>query len=307
MPGRVDAEAAAGPGPGSPLSVAITDFAPAKVNLTLRIVGRRADGYHDLESLVVFARHGDRLRLAPGAALTLALTGPNALATGALGGNLVLKAARALASEVQGLTLGRFTLEKRLPVAAGLGGGSADAAAALRLIARVNAIGLDDPRLLAAARATGADVPVCVDPRARVMRGTGDVLSPALALPSLPAVLVNPGAAVATKDVFARLALAPGDTRGAYDETPVPTERTALLTYLAARLNELEPAALALAPAIGDVLAALRGSPEVRLARMSGSGATCFALFGSARAAAAAARTLEREHPAWWVQATVLG
>ena len=140
--------------------------AHAKINLTLRVIGRRADGYHDIESLVVFAGLGDVLTFAPADALTLAVRGPNARASGAIPDNLVLRAARALAERVEGIKLGRFALSKRLPVAAGLGGGSADAAAALRILARVNNMKLDDPRLMQAARATGADVPVCLDPRA---------------------------------------------------------------------------------------------------------------------------------------------
>ncbi len=189
------------------MPAARVEAAPAKVNLTLRVVGRRADGYHDLESLVVFAGVGDRLAFAPARALDLKVRGPTAGAAGNLSDNLVFKAARALADRVPGLKLGRFELSKRLPVAAGLGGGSADAAAALRLLARANRLTLDDPRLIQAARATGADVPVCLDPRPRVMRGIGDVLSAPLDLPRLPAVLVNPGVAVPTKDVFAALAL----------------------------------------------------------------------------------------------------
>ncbi len=179
--------------------------APAKVNLTLRVLGRRADGYHDIESLVVFAGVGDALTFTPGPALALAVRGPTARASGDVADNLVLKAARALAERVEGLKLGRFALSKRLPVAAGLGGGSADAAAALRLLARANGMALDDPRLMQAARATGADVPVCLDPRPRLMRGIGDLLSDPLDLPRLPAVLVNPGVAVPTRDVFAAL------------------------------------------------------------------------------------------------------
>ena len=133
------------------------------------------------------------------------MRGPTARASGNVADNLVLKAARALAERVEGLKLGRFALSKRLPVAAGLGGGSADAAAALRLLARANGVALDDPRLMQAARATGADVPVCLDPRPRLMRGIGDLLSDPLDLPRLPAVLVNPGVAVPTRDVFAAL------------------------------------------------------------------------------------------------------
>ncbi|HMK79009.1 MAG TPA: 4-(cytidine 5'-diphospho)-2-C-methyl-D-erythritol kinase, partial [Xanthobacteraceae bacterium] len=172
---------------------ALAELAPAKVNLTLHVLGRRADGYHEIESLVVFADVGDRLTLAPGAALSLRVTGPTAAAAGEGGDNLVLKAARALAERVEGLRLGRFSLEKQLPVAAGLGGGSSDAAAALRLIAQENSLPLDDTRLSGAARATGADVPVCLAARARMMRGIGEILGQPLALPPLPAVLVNPG------------------------------------------------------------------------------------------------------------------
>ena len=188
--------------------------APAKINLTLRVLGRRADGYHELESLVAFAGVGDALTFAPGGALTLAVSGPTAQAAGDNADNLVLKAARALAERIAGLTLGSFALSKRLPVAAGLGGGSADAAAALRLLARANGVALDDPRLMQAAQATGSDVPVCLDPKPRLMRGVGDVLSAPLDLPRLFAVLVNPGVAVSTRDVFAALNLASGPASG---------------------------------------------------------------------------------------------
>ncbi|HYU12172.1 MAG TPA: 4-(cytidine 5'-diphospho)-2-C-methyl-D-erythritol kinase, partial [Stellaceae bacterium] len=146
-------------------AAARAEKAPAKVNLTLRVLGRRADGYHDIESLVAFAGVGDALTFMPGGALALAVGGPTAAAAGDVADNLVLKAARALAERVDGVRLGRFVLSKRLPVAAGLGGGSADAAAALRLLARANRLALDDPRLRDAARATGADVSVCLDPR----------------------------------------------------------------------------------------------------------------------------------------------
>jgi 4-diphosphocytidyl-2-C-methyl-D-erythritol kinase len=282
------------------------EHAPAKVNLTLHVLGRRGDGYHDLESLVAFARHGDRLTFTPGDEFALAVGGPNAERIGEAGDNLVLKAVRALAARIDGLRLGSFHLEKRLPVAAGLGGGSADAAAALRLIACHNGIALDDGRLFEAARLTGADVPVCLEPRARTMRGIGDVLSAPLGLPPLPAVLVNPGVAVPTRDVFAALGIAPGAQRRPADAAEVPRQRAALLTFLAGRANDLEPAALAVAPAIATTLAALRAVPGCRLARMSGSGATCFALFPSAHAASAAARSLVSAHPSWWVRATTL-
>jgi 4-diphosphocytidyl-2-C-methyl-D-erythritol kinase len=278
--------------------------APAKVNLTLRVLGRRSDGYHDIESLVAFAGVGDALTFTPGGALALAVGGPTAAAAGDVADNLVLKAARALAERVKGLKLGRFTLSKRLPVSAGLGGGSADAAAALRLLARANGMAPDDPSLMQAARATGADVPVCLDPRARLMRGIGDILSVPLDLPRLFALLVNPGVAVATRDVFAALSVPPA---GQIAQAGPPAGRAALLAEITNGRNDLEGPAIELEPAIADVLAVLRKLPGCRLARMSGSGATCFGLFDSTRAASAAARTLRVGYPAWWTRATVLG
>ena len=287
--------------------------APAKINLTLRVLGRRADGYHELESLVAFAGVGDALTFAPGGALTLAVSGPTAQAAGDNADNLVLKAARALAGRIAGLTLGGFALSKRLPVAAGLGGGSADAAAALRLLARANGVALDDPRLMQAAQATGSDVPVCLDPKPRLMRGVGDVLSAPPDLPRLFAVLVNPGVAVSTRDVFAALNLASVPASGgASSPTPLVSEGwggepTAFVAALVKERNDLEAPAIELEPAIANVLAVLQALPGCRLARMSGSGATCFGLFPTNAAAAAAARTLRVGYPQWWVRATVLG
>jgi 4-diphosphocytidyl-2-C-methyl-D-erythritol kinase len=286
----------------------LVDTAPAKVNLTLRVLGRRADGYHEIESLVAFAEIGDALSLAPGGDLALTVRGPTAPQAGTEADNLVLKAARALAARSPGLRLGAFDLDKRLPVAAGLGGGSADAAAALRLLAQSNGIALDDPRLYEAARATGADVPVCLDPRPRVMRGIGEILSAPLDLPPLPAVLVNPGVALATKSVFARWAPAVGQY-GACDPATLAglTKREDLLLFLMRQPNDLEFSAIALAPAVAEVLQALRGLPGRRLARMSGSGATCFALFSSAAEAIMAAKILSEKFPHWWVRASRLG
>jgi 4-diphosphocytidyl-2-C-methyl-D-erythritol kinase len=295
------------------VSTARAEKAPAKINLTLRVLGRRADGYHELESLVAFAGVGDALTFAPGGALTLAVSGPTAQAAGDNADNLVLKAARALAGRIADLTLGGFALSKRLPVAAGLGGGSADAAAALRLLARANGVALDDPRLMQAAQATGSDVPVCLDPKPRLMRGVGDVLSAPLDLPRLFAVLVNPGVAVSTRDVFAALNLASVPASGgASSPTPLVSEGwggepTAFVAALAKERNDLEAPAIELEPAIANVLAVLQALPGCRLARMSGSGATCFGLFPTNAAAAAVARTLRVGYPQWWVRATVLG
>jgi 4-diphosphocytidyl-2-C-methyl-D-erythritol kinase len=283
----------------------LTEEAFAKVNLTLRVLGRRPDGYHELDSLVVFARLADRLTFTPGAALQLTVRGPTAGAAGPDADNLVLRAAEALAGRIASPRLGHFTLHKRLPVAAGLGGGSADAAAALRLLARANRLNPDDPRLAEAARATGADVPVCLDPRPRRMRGVGEILSGPLDLPRLPTVLVNPGVSVATREVFSVLK-APAFTQAAPAADDLPSGPPALLSYLATQRNDLEPAAITLQPAITDALAALRALPGCRLARMSGSGATCFGLFDTQRAATAAAAMLRRTEPSWWARATIL-
>jgi 4-diphosphocytidyl-2-C-methyl-D-erythritol kinase len=301
--------------------------APAKINLTLRVIGRRPDGYHEIESLVAFAGVADDLSFTPGRILALAVSGPTAAASGKIADNLVLKAAHALAERVVGLKLGRFVLSKRLPVAAGLGGGSSDAAAALRLLARANRLARDDPRVMQAARATGADVPVCLDPRPRLMRGVGDILSVPLQLPPLPAVLANPGVAVATKEVFAALRCCrttptlnpspqPKSDASDFGNFRIPSsaraelgwggEYTALVAALTMDRNDLEQPAIALEPVIADVLAVLRKSEGCRIARMSGSGATCFGLFETARTATAAARKLRAEHPSWWVRATAL-
>jgi len=289
------------------LPAPFVESAPAKVNLTLRVLGRRDDGYHEIESLVAFADCGDRLTLAPGGELALAVSGPRSGQAGADADNLVLKAARALAARIPGIELGAFSLEKNLPVAAGLGGGSADAAAALRLIAQANGLPPGDPRIFEAARATGADVPVCLDPRPRLMRGIGEILSEPLVVPPLPAVLVNPGVAVATKPVFAAW------TPAAEPSTPFDLAAAKgggierLLYLLAAQANDLETAAIQLAPAIAGVLAGLRALPGCRLARMSGSGATCFGLFSSTAEAIAAAKIAQRRNPDWWVRACALG
>jgi 4-diphosphocytidyl-2-C-methyl-D-erythritol kinase len=285
----------------------LVEHAPAKVNLTLRVIGRRADGYHTLESLVVFAGVKDRLTFAPGEAFSLAVDGPNAAAAGAVADNLVLRAARALAVDIDGLESGHFSLTKHLPAAAGVGGGSSDAAAALRLMAKANRIKLSDARLLRAAAKIGADVPVCVDPRPRIMSGIGEILSKPLRVPRFAAVLVNPGVAVPTKDVFAQLHRSDRMPQPAAQARSVPSGRAAFLAYLKRRSNDLEPAAVEIAPAIAKVLSALQKTSGCELARMSGSGATCFGLYSSAHAAAAAARGISRQQKRWWVCATHLG
>ncbi len=284
------------------MTAALVEQAPAKINLSLRVVGRRADGYHELESLVAFAGIADKLTLQPGDDGGLDVLGPFAGECGASADNLVLKAVAALRARVPGLKAGRFVLEKHLPVAAGIGGGSADAAAALRLLARCNGISLDDARLAQAALQVGADVPVCLASRARMMRGVGEQLSAPVALPPLPAVLVNPGVPLGTRDVFARFTVkhdvATGDS--------VPADFESLIGWLDRRGNDLTAAAITCAPVIAEVLTALRALTGVRLARMSGSGATCFALFAAPAEAEAGARRLQAAHRGWWIAATEL-
>jgi 4-diphosphocytidyl-2-C-methyl-D-erythritol kinase len=291
----------------------LIEDARAKVNLTLRVVGRRVDGYHDLESVVAFCDCADRLALTPAPDLTLAASGPRAQECGETADNLVLKAARLLGQAIAGLKTGSFTLDKQLPVAAGIGGGSADAAAALRLLARANGFAVDDPRLIEVARRTGADVPVCLESRPCIMTGVGETLQP-LQLPKLPGLLVNPRVPVATSDVFRALGLRNGELLvGATDVMQAAAWPEAGASFddwietLMAGVNDLEAPALRIQPVIGEVLSTLRARTGARLARMSGSGATCFAIFQTAQDAQVAAQAIELDHPQWWVHAGTLG
>jgi 4-diphosphocytidyl-2-C-methyl-D-erythritol kinase len=285
----------------------------AKVNLTLRVFGRRGDGYHDIESVVAFADCADHLTLTEAPELDLRASGPLAEACGATSDNLVIKAALLLRERVPGLKVGSFTLDKRLPVAAGIGGGSADAAAALRLLAQLNGLALDDPRIMEVARLTGADVPVCVESRACVMTGVGETLQP-LRLPKMPSVMVNPCVPVATRDVFSALGLRNGELLvGATDvllqDRAWPEADAPVTEWIDSFVdvgNDLEAPALRIQPLIGEVLAALRDSDGVKLARMSGSGATCFAIYERAADATAAAEKIRKAHPEWWVHAGTL-
>lgn len=286
------------------MSTPLTDKAHAKINLTLRVLGRRADGYHELESLVAFADLADTLSLQPGEETTLEVTGPFAAACGPIADNLAIKAAAALRRRVEGLRAGRFVLEKNIPVAGGVGGGSADAAAVLRLLARLNGLSSDAPCLAQAALAVGADVPVCIDARPRIMRGVGELLSLPLDLAPLAAVLANPRVPLATRDVFTAFS---GPPAGFAPLGEVPSGPEALIDFLDRHGNDLTEAAVACAPVIGEVLVALRRLPGVRLARMSGSGPTCFALFASAQAAVAAAVRLQAGHKDWWVHCGSIG
>jgi 4-diphosphocytidyl-2-C-methyl-D-erythritol kinase len=275
---------------------AFSEFAPAKVNLHLHVIGRRDDGYHLLDSLVVFADVGDRLSVSAADDLSLEVTGPFASGLDAESDNLVLRAARALADRSGRRATGKLVLEKNLPVASGIGGGSADAAAALRLLQRFWGINLDAAALGLLARGLGADVPVCLLSRPTMMSGIGEVLVPAPPLPDAGLVLLNPGVAVSTQAVFrARV--------GEFSpvaELPVEGWRNApsLVADLRATRNDLEPPARLLAPVIAEALDAIGSAPGCLLARMSGSGATCFGLFASAEAGRRAASGIAR--PGWW-------
>ncbi|WP_158808729.1 4-(cytidine 5'-diphospho)-2-C-methyl-D-erythritol kinase [Beijerinckia sp. L45] len=290
-------------------TVRLIERAPAKINLTLHITGRRDNGWHALESLVVFTRSGDTLTLDPGPTLGLTVDGPTAAASGAIEDNLVCRVARSLAARVPGLQLGVFHLVKRLPVAAGIGGGSSDAAAALRLLARLNGLSPDDPRLVEAAAENGADIPVCLGATARMMSGVGDILGPPLALPPLPALIVNPGVPLETKAVFKRMNLAAGwhNSASAHPSFVGGESATDVFALLKRGRNDMEDAACVLAPVVSDVLAVLSAAPGCRLARMSGSGATCVALFTDCKHAGRAKKTIQSAHPGWWVKATMLG
>jgi 4-diphosphocytidyl-2-C-methyl-D-erythritol kinase len=271
----------------------LAEFAPAKVNLALHVLGRREDGYHLLDSLVVFAGVGDRLLAEPARSLSLTVAGPFAGALAAERDNLVLRAARALA-DAAGVAAGaRLVLEKHLPVASGIGGGSADAAAALRLLARLWGC---SPASRELALALGADVPVCLAGRPARMGGVGEALARVPALPRCGLVLVNPGVPVATPAVFRARS---GAFSPPLDLPPGWADAAALAADLARWGNDLELPALTLQPAIGDVLAALRAVPGCLLARMSGSGATCFGLFAAPEHAVQAAAGLHS--PGWWV------
>ena len=291
---------------------ALSEDGRAKVNLTLRVVGRRTDGYHDIESVVAFADCADHLTLTPGSELDLLTSGPLAQACGATSDNLVIKAAHLLRERVPGLKVGSFTLDKVLPVAAGIGGGSADAAAALRLLAQLNGLSLDDERLHEVALATGADVPVCLASRPCDMTGVGESLLP-LSLPIMPCVMVNPRVPVATRDVFNALGLRNGELlvgatdvfRGtAWPEAGASVEDW--VEVLAASSNDLEAPATRIQPIIGDVISALSATNGAWLARMSGSGATCFAIYENTADAGRAADQIRRDHPEWWVHAGTL-
>jgi 4-diphosphocytidyl-2-C-methyl-D-erythritol kinase len=285
--------------------------APAKLNLYLHLTGRRADGYHLIDSLFAFADVGDEIEVAADPTLSLVVDGPFAAAIdGAADDNLVLRAARALAAVVQareGIAPGaRICLVKNLPVAAGIGGGSADAAAVLLALVDLWSVDIAEADLRALALGLGADVPACLAGAPVAVSGIGEVLQPAVALPPVFAVLANPNVPLATAPVFKAFAAAGSPFSPPAPLLTAPGDAAALAAAMALRGNDLEAPARTLVPEVGQVLAALGSLPGALLARMSGSGATCFALFASAAEAKSSATTLARLHPGWWVRAAPL-
>lgn len=275
--------------------------APAKINLFLHVTGRRDDGYHLLESFVVFAEFGDRITVAPSDALSLSIEGPFATELPAGGGdNLVLRAANALRDTFTVDAGARIVLEKNLPVSSGIGGGSADAAAVLRALSVLWKLGVADSRLAEIGIAIGADVPVCLKARPAVMSGVGEIVEDAAAPPPVGVVLVNAREGVSTPAVFAARTAPFSDSTGW--ETPETFE--AFITCLAERKNDLFEPARSVSPVIDEVLAAIKTDGQCALARLSGSGGTCFGVYPDAGTADAAARRIRSAHPGWWCVAT---
>ena len=276
-------------------------LAPAKINLYLHVVGRRPDGYHLLDSLIVFAETGDRVTAEAGSGLSLSIDGPFAGKLAADDDNLVLRAARGL-RDLTGTTSGaRIKLTKNLPVASGIGGGSADAAATLRALSALWSVAPDRAGLEKLALKLGADVPVCLDSSPSFIGGIGEEIVPAGTLPPAHMLLVNPGVATPTPAVFkARTA---GFSRPARWIAP-PGDAHALAATLKARRNDLSDPAIIVTPVIREVLAAINGTKDCLLARLSGSGATCFGLYATSEAAKAAQQQIVSSHPAWWAVAT---
>ena len=287
--------------------VAVRQKAAAKLNLFLHIVGRRPDGMHLIDSLVVFAVLGDAVTVRPDSALSLTRSGPMADDLPPVEDDLVLRAATALA-RAAGVTDGAaIELRKNLPVASGIGGGSADAAATIRALARLWRVDVPPDRLAALAQELGADVPACLQSRPSRVGGLGEQLGPAGHLPPLHAVLVNPRLAVSTVKVFVAFAAGPPVTGvGAEMAGEWSSDPRGFAQQLSGYRNDLTMAAKSLCPPIGDILAALEAQPDCLLARMSGSGATCFGLFATASEADAAAAALGHDNPVWWIAATGL-
>jgi 4-diphosphocytidyl-2-C-methyl-D-erythritol kinase len=273
----------------------------------LEVLGRRPDGFHELRSLVAFAGVGDTVELTSQADLDLRIEGP--FASGLDAANLIIDAAQAAKARLPDLTLGRFRLVKTLPVAAGIGGGSADAAAALRLIARANDGAPVMTEASELAPALGSDVAVCIESKPAVISGRGEIVEAVTGFPACGVVLVNPGVRLATAEVYAALDAAPLGANAGSGALPLDFagDFDRLIDYASQRGNDLEQVATRLAPEVREVLTALAGLEGARLARLSGSGATCFAVFATPREAHRAATLLAQREPDWWIASSMLG
>lgn len=280
-------------------------FAPAKINTTLEVGRPRADGLHPLQSVVMFADVGDIVEARAGEGLTLRIAGEFGDELAADDDNLVLRAAHALAAEAGIAANAALTLEKDLPIASGIGGGSSDAAATLRALNELWSLGFDASRLQKVARTLGADVPVCLGGRTAYMTGAGEIWTE-LRAPSFAAVLVNPLKPLATPDVYRQFDAMELGASFKDHAAPAWTDAQTALAQISATGNDLEPPARALLPEIADILAELRADRRTQYAALSGSGATVFALT-TAHHASALAEHLQRSHPSWWVAETVLG
>lgn len=284
----------------------ISELAAAKINLSLEIRGKRPDGYHELSSLVVFTKLGDHLTVTPTDDLSLRIEGPFATSLIDETDNLVLRAARALQAHCRVSHGAALVLEKNLPIASGIGGGSADAAATLRALTRLWQIEILPRDLNALALHLGADVPACLGSQSCRMSGIGEQVEAVDYMPRFSLLLVNPLVPVATREVFARLAAPPVRVAQPPIEVPDFASVTALLAWLHDHGNDLQQPARQTAPVIGEVLSALHEDATCLLARMSGSGATCFGIYADEVEASAAASLLRRRRPGWWVAATSL-
>ena len=277
------------------------EFAPAKINLALHVTGRRADGYHLIDSLAVFTRFGDRIEMAEADEDSFSVSGSFADTVPTDGTNLVIRARDALRAALPHASARvAIRLEKNLPVASGVGGGSSDAAATLRGLARLWDLDAGEERLSDIAAQLGADLPMCIAARPLVARGTGDELAPVAGFPTLGLVLVNPGTPVSTPAVFSALAKRDNESLPAL---PSRIDFHTLRNWLENTRNDLEDAAQAIEPSIGAAKAALERAGAA-FARMSGSGATCFGLFESGNMAKRAAAAIRSRHPGWFVAAT---
>jgi 4-diphosphocytidyl-2-C-methyl-D-erythritol kinase len=282
----------------------VRELAHAKINLTLQVQGRRPDGYHEIESLITFADIHDVVTLHPGAGGSVTVAGPFASYIG--GENLLIRAMSLLRSADAKLVLGSVRLDKHLPVAAGLGGGSADAAALLRAVRQANPDRADGVAWLDIATRLGADVPVCLGACPTLVWGIGEKTVLVTSLPATSAVLINPRVPLVTAHVFAALGAAPLAATPRKPAAPELPGLAGLVAYMRARGNDLERPAMALLPVIRDVKAALEAEPECRVAAMSGSGPTCFGIFADPAQASAAAARIAGIHPGWWVKPALL-